>query len=172
MLAQAAIDTQREPVVAIDPHEVPPMGHTDQRDLHEEFLDNIERAGVSSHVTPVRDYSTNAAANYDGTPIRMHFVDAVHSREAVLEDVGQWAQWFTPDVVAVFDDYLTSPGVRQGIRELQEQGLLRRDGLTVGKMAAFGPPHLLAKAPAAPGGRALMRLKDDRRERLIRLAER
>ena len=172
VLAQAAIDTQREPVVAIDPHEVPPMGHTDQRDLHEEFLDNVERAGVGSYVTPVRDYSTNAAANYDGTPIRMHFVDAVHSREAVLEDVGRWAQWFTPDVIAVFDDYLTSPGVSQGIRELQEQGLLRRDGLTVGKMAAFGPPHLLAKAPAAPGGRALMRLKDDRRERLIRLAER
>ena len=108
----------------------------------------------------------------DGKRKRVARALTVHSREAVLEDVGQWAQWFTPDVVAVFDDYLTSPGVRQGIRELQEQGLLRRDGLTVGKMAAFGPPHLLAKAPAAQGGRALMRLNDDRRERLIRLAER
>ena len=76
-------------------------------------------------------------------------MDGWHTREAVLEDVGEWAQWFTPDAVAVFDDYLTSAGVRQAIRELQEEGLLRREGLIVGKMAAFGPPHLLAKAPAA-----------------------
>jgi hypothetical protein len=39
-------------------------------------------------------------------------------------------------------------------------------------MAAFGPRHLLEQAPAPPGGRALMRLADDRRERLIRFASR
>ena len=45
-------------------------------------------------------------------------------------------------------------GVRQAVRELQADGILRREGVVVGKMAAFGPPELLAHAPAPPGGRA------------------
>jgi len=173
VLATAVADTGREPVVAIDPHTAALMIEgLPPRDTRAEFLANLEQAGVREHVELVHDYSVKAAAGWDGAPIRLHFVDGWHSREAVLEDVGAWAQWFTPDAVAVFDDYLTSDGVRQAVRELQADGILRRDGLVVGKMAAFGPPHLLARAPAAPGGRALMRLGDDRRERLIKLAER
>jgi hypothetical protein len=42
----------------------------------------------------------------------------------------------------------------------------------VGKMAAFGPRQLLERVPAPPGGRALMRLGDSRRERLIKFAAR
>ena len=55
-----------------------------------------------------------------------------------------------PRRVAVFDDYLTSAGVRQAVRELQAEGILRRDGVVVGKMAAFGPPELLAQRPRRP----------------------
>lgn len=173
VLASAVMDTGREPVVAVDPHtaalmieDLPP------RDTRNEFLANVSHAGVRDHVELIRAYSVRAAAEWDGAPIRLHFVDGWHSREAVLEDVGAWAEWFTPDVVGVFDDYLSSEGVRQAVRELQADGILRRDGVVVGKMAAFGPPGLLARAPAAPGGRALMRLDDDRRERLIKLATR
>jgi len=173
VLASAVADTNREPVVAIDPHTAALMIEgLPPRDTRNEFLANLTTAGVREHVELIRDYSVRAAAVYDGTPIRLHFVDGWHTREAVLEDVGEWAQWFTPDAVAVFDDYLTSDGVRQAVRELQADGILRREGVVVGKMAAFGPPELLAAAPAPPGGRALMRLGDDRRERLIKLAER
>jgi len=173
VLASAVADTGREPVVAIDPHTAALMIEgLPPRDTRNEFLANLRTAGVRDHVTLVRDYSVRAAEEWEGEPIRLHFVDGWHTREAVLEDVGGWAQWFTPDAVAVFDDYLTSDGVRQAIRELQADGILRREGVVVGKMAAFGPPHLLAQAPAPPGGRALMRLGDDRRERVIKLAER
>ena len=173
VLASAVVDTGREPVVAIDPHTAALMIEgLPPRDTRNEFLANLTTAGIREHVELVRDYSVRAAAEWEGDPIRLHFVDGWHTREAVLEDVGEWAKWFTPELVAVFDDYMTSPGVRQAIRELQDQGVLRKEGVLVGKMAAFGPPELLAKAPAPPGGRALMRLPDDRRERLIKLAER
>jgi len=169
VLATAVEHTGREPVVAVDPHTAALMiGDRPPRDTRVEFLANLERNGVADHVRLVHDYSVDAARGWDGAPIRLHFVDGWHTREAVLEDVGAWASWFTPDTVAVFDDYLTADGVRQAVRELQADGVLRRDGLVVGKMAAFGPPHLLAQAPTPPGGRALMRLPADRRERLIR----
>jgi predicted O-methyltransferase YrrM len=173
VLASAVMDTGREPVVAIDPHTAALMIEgLPPRDTRNEFLANVSHAGVRDHVELIQEYSVQAAAEWTGDPIRLHFVDGWHSREAVLEDVGSWAQRFTPDVVAVFDDYLSSEGVRQAVRELQASGIVRRDGIVVGKMAAFGPPHLLAKAPTAAGGRALMRVSDDRRERLIRLGER
>jgi predicted O-methyltransferase YrrM len=173
VLAHAVADTGREPVVAVDPHTAA-LGFEDEpaRDTRGQFLDNIERAGCTHHVELVHDYSVQAAQRWGGEPVRLQFVDGWHTREAVLEDVGSWAGWFTPDAVAVFDDYMTCDGVREAVRELQADGTLRRDGVLVGKMAAFGPPHLLARAPAPPGGRALMRLGDDRRERLIRLAAR
>jgi predicted O-methyltransferase YrrM len=173
VLASAVADTGREPVVAVDPHTAAlGIEGAASRDTRVEFLENLERAGVRGHVKLVHDYSVNAAEAWDGAPVRLHFVDGWHTREAVLEDVRSWAPWFTANAVAVFDDYLTSDGVRQGVRQLQADGILRRDGIVVGKMAAFGPPHLLKGAPTALGGRALMRLGDDYRERLIKLAER
>ena len=173
VLARAVADTGREPVVAVDPHTaalgiegLPP------RDTRAAFLENLETAGVSEHVTLVHEYSVDAARGWGDEPIRLHFVDGWHTREAVLEDVGAWKAWFTPDAVAVFDDYLTSEGVRQAVRELQAGGALRREGVVVGKMAAFGPPELLQRAPAPPGGRALMRLPDGPRERVINFGAR
>ena len=173
VLAKAVADTGREPVVAVDPHTAAlGIENLAPRDTRAEFLTNITTAGVREHVTLMHQTSVDAAKEWDGQPIRLQFVDGWHTREAVLEDVGSYAGWFTPDAVVVFDDYMVFDGIRQAVRELQAEGKLRTEGVVVGKMAAFGPPHLLEQAPAPPGGRALMRLPDERRERLIKLAER
>ena len=173
VLARAVADTNREPVVAVDPHTAAlGIENLPPRDTRAEFLANLTTAGVRDNVELVRDYSVRAAADWDGAPIRLHFIDGWHTREAVREDVGCWADCFTPDAVVVFDDYMVFDGIRQAVRELQADGKLRTEGVVVGKMAAFGPPHLLQQAPAPPGGRALMRIPDGRRERLIQLAAR
>jgi predicted O-methyltransferase YrrM len=173
VLARAVADTGREPVVAVDPHTAAlGVGTLAPRDTRGEFLENITTAGVRDHVTLMHQTSVEAARDWDGEPVRLQFVDGWHTREAVREDVRSWAQWFTPDALVVFDDYMVFDGIREAVRELQRDGLVRDEGVVVGKMAAFGPRHLLEQAPAPPGGRALMRLADDRRERLIRFASR
>jgi predicted O-methyltransferase YrrM len=159
VLATAVADSGRGRVVAVDPH-TRALGVADlpEHDTKAEFLANLERAGVAQHVELRHAYSVDAAAAWEGEPIRMHFVDGWHSREAVLEDVGRWADYLTPGALVVFDDYMVSAGVRQGVQELHEAGTLRRDGVVVGKMAAFGPPDVLQRLPIPPGGRLLGRL--------------
>jgi predicted O-methyltransferase YrrM len=177
VLASAVQASGRGRVVAVDPHtRALGIEELPEHDTRQEFLDNLERAGVSEHVELKHAYSVEAAAAWDGEPIRLHFVDGWHSREAVLEDVGHWAPYLTENAIVVFDDYMAMEGIRQGVQELHEAGTLRRDGVIVGKMAAFGPPELLAQLPIPPGGRLLGRvagkLSPGARERAIRFGAR
>jgi predicted O-methyltransferase YrrM len=161
VLAAAVGEQGAGQVVAVDPH-VAALGIEGEqpRDTREEFLRNVERAGVAANVRLVHTTSAQAAAEWEGEPVRLLFVDGWHSREAVLEDVGGWAPYLTPDCSVVFDDFLPFPGVRAAVRELRAQGVVGGAGLIVGKMAAFGPPALLRTVPAPPGARMLSRLGD------------
>ncbi|HWK28862.1 MAG TPA: class I SAM-dependent methyltransferase [Solirubrobacter sp.] len=177
VLASAVATSGRGRVVAVDPHtRALGIAELPEHDTRLEFLANLERAGVADHVELKHAYSVDAAAAWDGEPIRLHFVDGWHSRDAVVEDVSHWAPYLTPDAVVVFDDYMASDGVRRGVQDLHEAGTLRRDGAIVGKMAAFGPPALLARLPIPPGGRLLGRVagrfSEGPRERAIRLGAR
>jgi predicted O-methyltransferase YrrM len=173
VLARACADTGAPPVVAVDPHTAalgiegrPP------RDTKNDFLANIDQAGVANHVQLEHTTSVEAAKRWSGEPIRMEFVDGWHTREAVLEDVGSWAEWFTPDVCVVFDDFMVSDGVRRAVRELQAARVLPDRGVIVGKMAAYGPLDVLERLPVPPGGRLLGRLGPERFERVVKLAAR
>ncbi len=177
VLASAVADSGRGRVVAVDPHTralgIPELPEYDTK---AEFLANLADAGVSEHVELKHTYSVAAAAEWDGEPIRLHFVDGWHSREAVVEDVSHWAQFLTADALVVFDDYMVYDEVRKGVQDLHEAGTLRRDGVVVGKMAAFGPPAVLEQLPIPPGGRLIGRmvgrLGPGARERAIRLGSR
>ena len=74
----------------------------------------------------------------------MLFVNGWHTREAVLEDVRSWASFMSELRVVAFDDYMVSDGVRRGVRELQAEGIVPREGVVVGKLAAFAPRDMLA----------------------------
>jgi len=177
VLASAVAATGRGRVVAVDPH-TRALGISDlpEHDTRQEFLDNLERAGVSDHVELRHMLSVEAAAQWQGEPIRMHFVDGWHSRDAVIEDVSHWAPYLTEHALVVFDDYMATDEVRSGVQELHEAGVLRRDGVVVGKMAAFGPPEVLAQLPVPPGGRLLGRVagrfNPGARERAIHMGAR
>jgi hypothetical protein len=173
VLARACADTGALPVVAVDPHTAalgiegrPP------RDTKNDFLANVDQAGVADHVQLEHTTSVEAAKRWSGEPVRMEFVDGWHTREAVLEDVGSWAEWFTPDVCVVFDDFMVSDGVRQAVKQLQASDVLPERGVIVGKMAAYGPPDVLEGIPVPPGGRLLGRLAPERLERVVKLAAR
>jgi predicted O-methyltransferase YrrM len=170
VLARAAIDAQREPIVAVDPHTAALGIEGEQpRDTRGEFLENLEEAEVTSHVRLLHTTSVEAASDWEGDPVRLLFVDGWHSREAVLSDVLGWAPYLTDDCCVVFDDFLPFPGVRAAVRELREDAVLRGGALIVGKMAAFGPKAILHSVPAPPGARALARLNDRALDLAIKL---
>ena len=92
-------------------------------------LDNMriaERllAGLSN-LTLIRDYSVQAAATYDGPPIGLLYIDAEHTRQAVLADWYAWSPHLTPTAVIAFDDYDTKhPDLQAGINHIiTETGL-------------------------------------------------
>jgi predicted O-methyltransferase YrrM len=173
VLASACADEQREPVIAVDPHTAAlGIEGLPTSDTLAEFLANVTSAGMREHVELRHATSVEAAKSWGGEPVRLQFVDGWHSYDAVMEDVGSWAQWFTPACCVVLDDYMVSEGVRQAVHELQNRGTIPRTGAVVGKMAAFGPPQLLEQAPVPPGGRALMKIDPNRREKLIKLTAR
>jgi predicted O-methyltransferase YrrM len=169
VLARAAIDDGREPVVAVDPH-TSALGYEEEQevDTRDQFLDNVRRAGVADHVDLRHMTSVEAAGQWSGEPIRLHFVDGWHTREAVLEDVRSWSRWFGDRCCVVFDDYLQLGGVREGVDELAAAGEVGPVKLIVGKMAAFGPGEILRQIPAPPGARTLSRVN----KRMLDLAVR
>jgi predicted O-methyltransferase YrrM len=173
VLARACADAGASPVVAVDPHTAAlGIDGRPPRDTKADFLDNVHRAGVAEQVQLEHATSVEAAARWGGEPVKMQFVDGWHTREAVLEDVGSWAPWFTPRVCVVFDDFMVSSGVRQAVRELRASGALPGHGVVVGKMIAYVPREVLARIPVPPGGRLLGRLDGDRLERVVGIAAR
>jgi predicted O-methyltransferase YrrM len=170
VLARAAVEQGREPVVAVDPHTAAlGIEGEEPRDTRDEFLRNLDRAGVGSHVRLLHMTSREGAAEWPGDPVRLLFVDGWHSREAVLEDVSGWAPYLTSERCVVFDDFLPFPAVRAAVRELRRDGVVTGSGLIVGKMVAFGPAHVIRSVPAPPGARILSRLGDRALDVAIRL---
>jgi hypothetical protein len=56
-------------------------------------------------VTLIRDFTVDYAVRYTGPKVGLLYVDANHSRDAVLADVGAWYNHLADDAVIVFDDY-------------------------------------------------------------------
>ena len=121
----------RELVTAIDPHtgddwflnEI----HQDRVDTFSEFRANIERLGLTEWVEPVRLTSDEAAATIPQAPIRLLFIDGLHTYEGIAADIGHWVPRVVSGGVIVFDDYPNpdpSIGVRQAVDELLKTPLV------------------------------------------------
>ena len=85
-LAAGSVRTGRERVTAIEPFEVCP---------YDGFVANVARAGLTGHVEPIIGLSHQAVRSWTA-PIRLLYIDANHSYEAICQDYRDWS----PFVVA------------------------------------------------------------------------
>jgi len=129
-----ALGTQsagREPVTAVDHFKGSKEHQAGRRhecavlvrdgSTYPQFLENIERVGVSGQVRPVQASSEEAASAWD-RPIRLLFIDGDHRYEATRRDFELWSPFVAPGGYIVFHDVETTwPGVTQFYRELMAQ---------------------------------------------------
>jgi predicted O-methyltransferase YrrM len=92
----------------------------------EDFMAQLDKAGVSDGVRVIRSLTTLAAELYDGPPVRLLYIDGDHSREAVLADFRAWRRHLAPHAVIIFDDFgvTKNPGVALAVGDLEATGEL------------------------------------------------
>jgi GT2 family glycosyltransferase/predicted O-methyltransferase YrrM len=128
-LASGSKQAGREKVFAIDPHSRDPWylrrhGLTEFSSLAA-FQRNIHRFCVGDWVVPVVSTSTEAARTLQCGPIRLLFIDGLHTYEGVKADIEDWVPRVIPGGIIVFDDYLSERedvGVRRAADELVASG--------------------------------------------------
>ncbi len=78
---------------------------------------------MESRVKPLKMTSQEAGKAWNGTPIRILFIDGWHSYEAVTEDILLWFPHVLPGGLIVFDDYSNPefPGVRRAVDEQMQK---------------------------------------------------
>jgi predicted O-methyltransferase YrrM len=150
MLAHGSKRAHREKVVAIDPHtgdpryldadarQAAPPSAAAPGTLHPPpgpqqfsslpaFQANLRRFGVDDWVVPVVALSSEAARTLPVTPIRLLFIDGLHSYEGVQTDIADWLPRVIAGGMVVFDDYFNDKpevGVRAAVDELRASGAI------------------------------------------------
>jgi hypothetical protein len=123
-LAAGAKAGHGAPVHAVDPWDLPgnPYGKHGYSapDVREDFESQLRAVRLWSRVTPHRAFSVDAAADWDGPPIGLLFIDGDHSEAAVRADVEAWTPHLAAEHVVAFDDYDTprNPGVAVVVHSL------------------------------------------------------
>jgi hypothetical protein len=78
----------------------------DAMEVSDLFLANLERFGVRERVSYHRASSVDAARSWSGEPVRLLFVDGMHTYEAVRQDYMAWQPFLAERHAVLFDDYL------------------------------------------------------------------
>lgn len=111
----------RDRVHAVDPHSPDSMTQVPgSADTSATFRANLERFGVLGRVEYHRMRSTQAAAQWTGPPVRLLFIDGLHTYEAVVSDYLAWQPHLAERHVVLFDDFLW-PEVERAVRDLRRQ---------------------------------------------------
>jgi predicted O-methyltransferase YrrM len=143
-LATGSKRAGRERVYAVDPHtgdpwflkgvgspvhglDTPKYRQTDQATFSslEGFRHTLKDFGVDDWVIPVVATSTEAAETASTGPIRLLFIDGLHTYEAVKADVQNWVPRLIPGGIVVFDDYyntMEGVGVQRAVNEMLAEG--------------------------------------------------
>lgn len=127
-LATGARDGAGAKVWAVDPWDLPgnPYGKHGYSApiVRDEFEAQLRAMKLWSRVTPVRAFSVDAAAAWDGPSVGLLFVDADHEEASVRADVAAWRPHLADGHDIAFDDLDTprNPGVRVVVEELVAEG--------------------------------------------------
>jgi predicted O-methyltransferase YrrM len=120
------------------------------------FRGNIHRAGVDDLVNVMVGYTSDAAQQYRGRPIRLLLIDADHSFAAVKRDFQLWSPMVMPGGLIVFHDYLMEDVARFVDTEVAPDA---RFELTPGHAV----PNVMAITKRPNVGRVTHRPRRDRR---------
>lgn len=120
-LAWGAKDGSRAKVYAVDPHTGSPgikeLLGVSEIWTFDEFLKNIEVAGVSDIVVPIVKTSQEAAESWD-EPVELIFIDGDHEYKSVETDFKTWFPHLTlGGVMAFHDTVVTYEGPRKVVRK-------------------------------------------------------
>ena len=114
---------KNEKVVAVDPHintldtEVVP--DYKEKSSYEAFVENIENAGVTEFVQPVKALSEDAVKDWN-EPIEILFIDGSHKYEHVIVDLRCWEPFVQEGGLIVMHDTKPGgpfPGVQRAVKE-------------------------------------------------------
>jgi hypothetical protein len=139
-LATGAKEGAGAPVFAVDPWDLPgnPYGKHGYSApiVRDEFERQLRALRLWTRVTPIRGFSTEVAAAWEGPKVGLLYIDADHSEAAVRADVEAWRPHLADGHVLAFDDLDTprNPGVRVVVDELTASGYwieVRADRLAV-----------------------------------------
>jgi predicted O-methyltransferase YrrM len=133
-LALGVKRASRPPVVAVDhfggsPEHQAGASHESkvlvaEGTTYNQFLRNLEKAGVAEHVRPVRSGSLEAARGWR-EPIRLLFIDGDHSYEASRADFAAWSPQVEGSGLVAFHDIGAWAGVTRFYEELLAEGRWR-----------------------------------------------
>ncbi len=85
------------------------------------FTENLKRNGLDELVTPIVSSSVAAAEQWDGSPVRLLFIDGDHSYKATRADFEAWEKFIPVGGFVAFHDVNdTWPGVQRFFRDLVE----------------------------------------------------
>jgi predicted O-methyltransferase YrrM len=117
-LAGAALDAGGGAVYAIDPFTGSEEHRSDGERVwtFDQFLRNINSAGVSNIITPIVAYSHDALPRVPGF-IAMIFIDGAHDYENVRQDYTDWLPKLMPGGMVAFHDATNWPGVKRLVHE-------------------------------------------------------
>jgi hypothetical protein len=92
--------------------------------VRDEFERQLRGLRLWSKVTPLRAFSTEAAATWTGPVVGLLYIDADHAEASVRADIQAWTPHLSPDATVAFDDLDTprNPGVRVVVEELAAAG--------------------------------------------------
>lgn len=108
-LASGTRDARRGRVWCVDPHT--------EYWSREAFLWNVAAVGLAEWVVPVMRTSREAREDWDGSPVRLLFVDGDHSHSAVRDDIALWVPLVVAGGLVFFDDYQNMSGVERAVGE-------------------------------------------------------
>jgi MMP 1-O-methyltransferase len=139
-IGKGASDGHGAKVYAVDPHSLSSEEYVrlyEGEDTFKEFLENLQKAGVSSLVTPVKEASLDAARTFAGGPIGLLFIDASHELTAVTQDFETWFPKLKEGGIVAFHDATFFDGPRKLTAEILMKSKMVKKPKMVGVTTIF-----------------------------------
>jgi len=86
--------------------------------IYEIYNKNLVDDGVRDMIIDIKDYSWNAASQFDDRSVDFVFIDADHSYESVKKDIIAWMPKVKHKGLLAGHDYFNTCGVKEAVDEL------------------------------------------------------